>query len=304
MQSDPNDTLEVLATEGYNPSTAAIDCASPLDIARIMNAEDARVAEAVRAELPAIARAIEGIAGRLRGRGRLIYVGAGTSGRLGVLDASECPPTFSTPPEMVLGIIAGGREALIRSVEEAEDSTDAGREDLRKARLTERDAVVGIAASGRTPYVLGALSYAREQEALTVGLACNRRTPMEKLVDIMIAPVVGAEVISGSTRLKSGTAQKMMLNMLSTGSMVLLGKTYGNLMVDVQPTNSKLRQRAVRIVQRATRLGESEAAKLLQRTGGAKVAIVAAHTGLSPEAARVRLAEHGGRVRSALGEDS
>ncbi len=300
MQPDLDLTTEGLVTEGYNPSSADIDAMSALEIARTMNAEDSKVATAVGAELPNVARAIEEIAARLRRGGRLVYVGAGTSGRLGALDAAECPPTFNTPPGMVVALIAGGPEALTQSVEEAEDSTETGRADIETIRPTERDAVVGITASGRTPYVLGAVACAREKGALTVGLMCNRRTPLEKLVDVPIAPVVGPEVISGSTRLKAGTAQKMVLNMLSTGAMVLLGKTYGNLMVDVSPTNSKLRRRAVGIVQRATGLGEAEAERLLRECGDAKIAIVAARTGLEPREARVRLAEHGGVVRAAL----
>jgi N-acetylmuramic acid 6-phosphate etherase len=304
MELDASAPLDTLTTEGYNPSTDSIDTASPLEIARVMNAEDARVAAAVEAELPRVARAIEGIAERLRRGGRLVYVGAGTSGRLGVLDAAECPPTFNVPPGMVVGLIAGGPAALTRSAEEAEDSTDAGRADMERLRVTERDAVVGIAASGRTPYVLGAVASARERGALTVGLTCNRKTPLEKLAEIVIAPVVGPEVISGSTRLKSGTAQKMVLNMLSTGVMILLGKTYGNLMVDVQPTNAKLRRRALGIVRRATGLGEGAAETLLREAGDAKTAIVAAHTGLGADAARVRLAEHGGVVRAAIAPDA
>jgi N-acetylmuramic acid 6-phosphate etherase len=300
MQGDPNAAHDGLVTEGHNPSSAHIDSMSPLEMARAMNAEDARVAGAVEAELPQVARAIEEIAARLRRGGRLVYAGAGTSGRLGALDAAEIPPTFNTPPDMVVALVAGGPQALTHSVEEAEDSTEAGRADAERLRLTERDVLVGIAASGRTPYVLGALSLARERGALTIALVCNKRTPLEKLAEIVIAPVVGPEVISGSTRLKAGTAQKMVLNMLSTGAMVLLGKTYGNLMVDVRPTSSKLRRRALSIVQRATGLEEAVAEKLLRETGDVKTAIVAGLAGLSPDAARVRLAERGGSVRAAL----
>lgn len=301
MHTDPHFTLSGLETERQNPSTTEIDAMNALEIVSAMNAEDEAVAAAVREELPRIGRAVEEIAARLRHSGRLVYVGAGTSGRLGVLDASECPPTFNIPPEMVVGVIAGGTAALTTSVEEAEDSTERGRADLEALRLNERDVVVGIAASGRTPYVLGAVAYAREHGALTVGIACNRRTPLEKLVEILIAPVVGPEVISGSTRLKAGTAQKMVLNMLSTGAMVLLGKTYGNLMVDVQPKSSKLRRRALEIVRRATHLPEPEAEALLREAGDAKTAIVAALAGIAADEARIRLAEHGGNVRAAIG---
>lgn len=301
MQPDADDFLASLETEAANPSTAHLDAMDPLALTHAMNAEDAKVAAAVESTLPEVANAVQEIAKRLRRGGRLIYAGAGTSGRLGVLDASECPPTFNTPPTMVVGLIAGGREALTTSMEDAEDSTDAGRFDVQGLKVTETDTVVGITASGRTPYVLGAVAYAREQGALTVAVVCNKRTPLEKIAEITIAPIVGPEVISGSTRLKAGTAQKMVLNMLSTGAMVLLGKTYGNLMVDVQPKNTKLRRRAVRMVRQVTGLDEQSAEDLLRETGDVKTAIVAGRAGLSPTEARVRLAEHGGIVRAALG---
>jgi N-acetylmuramic acid 6-phosphate etherase len=301
MSTDPAINLGALETEKRNPATVTIDRMSALEIARAMNAEDATVAGAVGHELPRIAAAIEGITARLRAGGRLIYMGAGTSGRLGVLDASECPPTFSTPPERVVGWIAGGPEALTRSIEGAEDSAEAGRADAARLGITSADTLVGIAASGRTPYVLGAVAYAKERGALTVGLACNRDTPLAQAVDIMIAPVVGPEAIGGSTRLKAGTAQKMVLNMLSTGAMILLGKTYGNLMVDVQPTNGKLRRRAVAIVAQATGLPEGDAETLLQASHDeVKTAIVAALAGIAPAEARERLASASGVVRAAL----
>lgn len=303
MQNDPIVDLGVLETEKRNSATIEIDRMNALEIAQVMNAEDATVAGAVQRVLPQIARAIEGIAVRLRQGGRLYYLGAGTSGRLGVLDASECPPTFSTPPEMVVGWIAGGLDALTRSIEGAEDSADAGRADAALLGVTGADVLVGIAASGRTPYVLGAVAYAKERSALTIGLACNAGTPLERATDIMIAPVVGPEVLSGSTRLKAGTAQKMVLNMLSTGAMILLGKTYGNLMVDVQPTNAKLRRRAVAIVQAATGLPEADAAAILRTSNDeVKTAIVAARARIDPSVARTRLAAAGGVVRAALGE--
>jgi len=209
-----------LETEKVNAATAEIDRMSPLEIVQAINAEDARVAQAVEQVLPHVARAIEEIAVHLRHGGRLIYFGAGTSGRLGALDAAECPPTFNIPPEMVIGRIAGGHFALWQAVEDLEDSAEAGNSDAAQLAIVEQDVVVGITASGRTPYVLGAISYAREKGALCIGLACNRDTALEKVVEIMIAPVVGPEVINGSTRLKAGTAQKMVLNMLSTGTMI------------------------------------------------------------------------------------
>jgi len=301
MTTDPDDDLGALETEKRNPATTTIDRMSALEIARMMNAEDATVAAAVQRELPHIARAIEGITARLRQGGRLVYMGAGTSGRLGVLDASECPPTFGTPPERVVGWIAGGPDALTRSIEGAEDSTAMGRADAVHLSIAANDVLVGIAASGRTPYVLGAVAYAKEWGALTIGLACNAGTPLGQATDIMIAPVVGPEVIGGSTRLKAGTAQKMVLNMLSTGAMILLGKTYGNLMVDVQPTNDKLRRRAIAIVREATDLHESAAEALLHASDNdVKTAIVAALAGIDPVAARHRLAIADGVVRIAL----
>lgn len=290
-----------LETEQINPATAEIDRMSPLEIAQAMNAEDARVAAAVAQELPQVARAIKAITERLRGGGRLIYMGAGTSGRLGVLDASECPPTFNVAPELVVGRIAGGPSALTRAAEDSEDRAEAGEADARELGVSASDAVVGIAASGRTPYVLGAVEYAKRRGALTVGLACNGDTPLAHLVDISIAPVVGPEVITGSTRLKAGTAQKMVLNMLSTGTMVLLGKTFGNLMVDVQAKNAKLRRRAVEIVSRATALDTTAAAALLHECDDdVKTAIVASRAGVSPARAREQLAASGGVIGVAL----
>lgn len=288
-------------TEARNPSTEAIDTLPTLDMVRLINAEDARVAEAVARELPAIAQAIDAIAERMQAGGRLIYVGAGTSGRLAVLDASECPPTFGTAPEQVIGINAGGLHALTHAVEGAEDDRNAGARDLAAQEVTARDCVVGVAASGRTPYTLGALTEARQRGALTVSLACVHPSPMAEAVEIAIAPLVGPEVIAGSTRLKAGTAQKMVLNMLSTGVMIRLGKTYGNLMVDVRATNSKLQARAQRIVAEACDISIEEAGALLQACDGrVKVAIVVHRAGISAEAARARLAAAGGVVREAL----
>lgn len=293
--------VTTLETEKINPATREIDRMSSLEIVQIMNAEDARVTEAIHKELPAIARAIEQIATRLRHNGRLIYVGAGTSGRLGVLDAAECPPTFNVSPDMVIGLLAGGPIAQSQAQEDQEDSFEAGETEIRKLQLTANDVVVGIAASGRTPYVLGALASANELGALTIGIACNKQTPIEKSVQIMIAPVVGPEVLTGSTRLKAGTAQKMVLNMLSTGAMILLGKTFGNLMVDVQATNHKLHQRALKIIQTATELDLEISEELLQKAcGEVKTAILLGKTNLTPEQARETLAAHNNVLRAAL----
>jgi N-acetylmuramic acid 6-phosphate etherase len=293
--------LNVLDTEQVNPASTEIDRMSPLEIVQVINAEDAKVAQAVKQVLPQIARTIEEIAIRLRRNGRLVYVGAGTSGRLGALDASECPPTFNIPSDTMISCIAGGQQALGKAFEDLEDSWEAGQTDLVSLGISEVDVVIGITASGRTPYARGAIAYARERGALTIGLACNANTPLEQEVDIMIAPVVGPEVITGSTRLKAGTAQKMVLNMLSTGTMILLGKTFGNLMVDVQATNYKLQQRALSIVRHATGLDEDAARTLLEISGGeVKTAILVARANISPEQARERLAAHAYVLRAAL----
>lgn len=301
MAPAPEIPVTALETERANPATTEIDRMSALEMAQVMNAEDAKVAEAIKQELPQIARTLEEIALRLRRGGRLIYVGAGTSGRLGVLDAAECPPTFNVPADRVIGLLAGGPIAQTQAKEDQEDSFEAGEADIGALHPTPDDVVVGVAASGRTPYALGAVAYANKCGALTVGIACNKNTPIEKAVQIMIAPVVGPEVITGSTRLKAGTAQKMVLNMLSTGSMILLGKTYGNLMVDVQATNKKLHLRALKVVQTVTGLEQEEAERLLQKSGGeVKTAIVLGKTDLSPEEARAQLAAHDGILRATL----
>ncbi|HLG62188.1 MAG TPA: N-acetylmuramic acid 6-phosphate etherase [Ktedonosporobacter sp.] len=294
-------SLRMLETEKVNPATSEIDLMSPLEIVQAINAEDATVAKAVELVLPQIAAAIEVIAERLRHGGRLIYAGAGTSGRLGALDASECPPTFNLSPDTIVACIAGGPTAMTLAHEDFEDSVEAGRADVERLNLNAKDTIVGITASGRTPYVRGAIAYAREQGAFTIGLACNTNSALETEVEIMIAPIVGPEVITGSTRLKAGTAQKMVLNMLSTGSMILLGKTFGNLMVDVQTTNYKLRQRALTIVQRITGLEADAAQQILDACGGeTKTAILAARANLTPQQAREKLAAHGNSLRAAL----
>jgi N-acetylmuramic acid 6-phosphate etherase len=301
LSSESGSTLAQLTTEGMNPNTLDLSSMDALDLVRAMNAEDVRVAAAVGGEAPQIAHAVMEIAARLRQGGRLVYVGAGTSGRLGVLDAAECPPTFNTPPEMVVGIIAGGPLALTRSVEAVEDNAEAGRDDLAALQIGAGDCVVGIAASGRTPYVLGAVQFAARQGALTIGVSCNTGTELSELVDIIIQPVVGPEVLAGSTRLKAGTAEKMVLNMLSTGTMVLLGKTFGNLMVDLRASNTKLRERSIRILQAAAHLEEPEAQALLAACGGElKVAIVSALARVDGEEARRRLAHSEGIVQRAI----
>ncbi len=293
--------MDHLQTEAQNPASTKLDEMTALEIVRLMNAEDARVVPAVATQAESLARAVEVIADRLRGGGRLIYVGAGTSGRLGVLDASECPPTFNSPSEQVVGVIAGGPTALTRAVEGAEDHPEQGARDLESLGVGSRDAVVGIATSGRTPYVLGAVTYARKRGAFTIGIACNTDAELNPVVDLSIVPVVGPEVLSGSTRLKAGTATKLVLNILSTGAMVLLGKTYGNLMVDLRATNSKLRARTNRIVRLLTGLSTEAADELLRRCSGElKTALVTKIGGFGPDEARSRLADANGQVRKAL----
>jgi N-acetylmuramic acid 6-phosphate etherase len=292
-----------MTTESRNPASERIDTFTPLSIVRLMNEEDRKVPIAVGRVADKIAQAVEIIAERLRAGGRLIYIGAGTSGRLGVLDASECPPTFSTPPEMVVGLIAGGYGALTRAIEGAEDHPEAAVEDLQGVRLSSADVLVGIATSGRTPYVIGGLQYAREIGAYAIGLACNDGSALVDAADLMITPVVGPEVISGSTRLKAGTATKLVLNMLTTGAMVLLGKTYGNLMVDLKATNTKLVIRSRRIVAELTELPEEDAEQQLARCGGElKTAVVAHVRQVSPDEARQLIKEANGQLRTALGE--
>ncbi|WMC10683.1 N-acetylmuramic acid 6-phosphate etherase [Oceanimonas pelagia] len=293
--------LARLASEGRNPDTLDIDTLSALDIVTLINRQDARVPEAVARVLPAIAAAVELIESALRRGGRLIYTGAGTSGRLGVLDASECPPTFSVPHGLVVGLIAGGEAAMFKAQEGAEDNEQLGAQDLREIGLTAQDVVVGIAASGRTPYVLGGLRYARGLGAGTVALACNTGSAIGREAAIAIEPEVGPEVITGSTRLKAGTAQKLVLNMLSTAAMIRLGKVYQNLMVDLHASNQKLKARAIRMVMQAT--GEDEhtaAAALTAADNEVKLAILMLLTGLGKTEARARLALGQGVLRRAL----
>jgi N-acetylmuramic acid 6-phosphate etherase len=288
-------------TEAVNRRTRDLDLRPVLEQARLMNLEDRRVPRAVAATLPQVAEAVARIADALRRGGRLIYVGAGTSGRLAVLDAAECPPTFGTVPAQVQAVIAGGPPALLHAVEGAEDDALAGAREMDARSVGPQDAVVGIAASGETPFVLGAVRRARERGAATIAVACAPASPLEAACDLAIVPLTGAEVIAGSTRLKAGTAQKLVLNMLSTLAMVQLGKVYGNLMVDLQATNAKLRRRAVRIVAAAARADEAAAQDALGRAGGSvPVAIVMLACGVGAEEARAHLARAGGSVRKAL----
>jgi N-acetylmuramic acid 6-phosphate etherase len=318
--------LSTLATEARNPLTEHIDKLSTLDMLRLINDEDAKIAAAVAAVLPQIAQAVDAIAQRFATGGRLFYIGAGTSGRLGVLDASECPPTFSVPPTLFQGIIAGGDGALRNSSEASEDSPEQGAADLVAAglgiriltepgapRLDSRtsenaatnapgtpDTLIGIAASGRTPYVLGALAHAKKTGALTIALTCVPESAMAAIADISIAPLTGPEVLTGSTRMKAGTATKLVLNMLSTGVMIKSGAVYGNLMVNVQPTNAKLVDRAQRIIMAATQTDQTTAANLLRQAGSVKTAIVMRKLSLDRAAAEEKLATNKGRLAAAL----
>ena len=293
--------LDRLTTESRNQNTLNIDKVSTLEMVKIINNEDKKVAIAVENELPQIAEAIDGIVERINRGGRLIYIGAGTSGRLGILDASECPPTYGVSEELVQGIIAGGTEAIFRAKEGAEDSKELAIEDLKVKNLTENDTVVGLAASGRTPYVIGGLEYANKIGALTVSVTCNGDSEVSKVAKISIAPVVGAEVVTGSTRLKSGTAQKLVLNMLSTGTMIKLGKVYGNLMVDVRATNEKLVERAKRIVCEATGVEKSQAEEILSETNfDVKLAIFMILSGLNITEAKEKLSASKGYIAKAM----
>jgi N-acetylmuramic acid 6-phosphate etherase len=295
--------FEHLLTETRHPDTANIDSLSTRDMLAVINAADRSVADAVHAELGRIAQAVDGIVERMEKGGRLFYTGAGTSGRLGVLDASECPPTFNVDPSLVVGLIAGGDHALRHSIEGAEDDPEQGVQDLKDRGLQAGDAMVGIAASGRTPYVLGGIAYANQLGALTIGLSCVPGSPVECQARIAITPAVGPEVITGSTRLRAGTATKLVLNMLSTGAMIRLGMVYGNLMVNVQPTNVKLKDRATRIIAAATGVDEERAAELLAEAGAVRVAIVMQKLSLTRQQAEQKLATVHGRLRAALGEN-
>ena len=293
--------FESLSTEQVNEQSRNLDMLSPLEAAKLMNRMDRQAAEAVETALPQIAEAVEKIAARMRAGGRLIYIGAGTSGRLGVLDASECPPTFGTDEGLVVGLIAGGDYALRHAVERAEDKPELAVEALKEIGFNEKDTLVGISASGYAPYCVGGLDYARSLGALTVGLSCNRDAIQSRHAEIAIEMPTGAEILSGSTRLRAGTATKMALNMLTTLTMVQLGKVYGNLMVDMRPTNQKLQDRAVRIVQKALEIEDkAEADALLESAGrDVKTAIVMRSCGVDQAKAREALEKNGGFVRRA-----
>ncbi|MDG2918156.1 N-acetylmuramic acid 6-phosphate etherase [Bisgaard Taxon 10/6] len=296
-------SLAQMVTEQRNADSMDIDRLNACEIVKIINREDQRVPLAVERCLPQIAQAVEKIVAAFRRGGRLIYIGAGTSGRLGVLDASECPPTYGVSPDMVVGIIAGGEQALRRPIEGAEDNPQQGQTDLEKIRFSAKDVLVGIAASGRTPYVIGALNYAKSLNAVTIAVASNPGSAMAKIADIAIETVVGQEVLTGSSRMKSGTAQKLVLNMLTTASMILMGKCYQNLMVDVQASNEKLRARALRIVMQATECSEETAQQTLQRAdNNAKLAIMMILSGLEKAAAVQLLNRHQGKLRQALAQ--
>ena len=294
-------TLSTLITEQRNPHSMEVDCLSALEIVTLMNTEDKQVPLAVERVLPQIAQAVEAVVKAFQCGARLVYLGAGTSGRLGVLDASECPPTFGVHNEMVKGIIAGGEPAIRYPIEGAEDNSNAAVTDLQAIDFNAKDVLVGIAASGRTPYVLSALGYAKQLGAITVSIASNPNSPMAQTADIAIDTLVGAEVLTGSSRLKSGTAQKLVLNMISTASMILLGKCYENLMVDVQASNEKLKARAVRIVMQATECDETIAEQTLTiAEQNAKLAIMILLSGLEKDEAQALLKKEKGRLRKAL----
>ena len=294
-------TLSTLITEQRNPNSMHVDSLSALEIVQLMNQEDKQVPLAIEKCLPQIAQAVECVVAAFQQGGRLVYIGAGTSGRLGVLDASECPPTFGVSPEMVKGIIAGGERALRHPIEGAEDSKSQAVVDLQTIQFSSKDVLVGIAASGRTPYVIGALEYAKSLGSVTVSIASNPNSAMANIVDIAIDTVVGPEVLTGSSRLKSGTAQKLVLNMLTTASMILMGKCYQNLMVDVQASNEKLKARAIRIVMQATDCDKALAEETLKQADqNAKLAIMMILSGLDRAQAEALLEKHQGKLQLAL----
>ncbi|XTZ37828.1 N-acetylmuramic acid 6-phosphate etherase [Salmonella enterica] len=298
-----NIDLSKLTTEGRNSASAEIDMLSTEEVLRVINREDQKVALAVEKVIPAITQAVDAIVMAFQKGGRLIYCGAGTSGRLGILDASECPPTYGTPHEQVVGLIAGGHRAILQAVENAEDSLTLGVDDLRNLNFNANDVLVGIAASGRTPYVIAAMHYAKSLHATTVALTCNEGSEMTRIADIAIVPVPGAEVITGSSRMKAGTAQKLVLNMLTTGAMIRSGKVYGNLMVDVAATNQKLVQRQINIVMEATGCDRLTATEALQACKNhCKTAIVMVLGQLSAEQAAKLLQDNGGFIRQALAQ--
>ncbi|WIV88455.1 N-acetylmuramic acid 6-phosphate etherase [Proteus appendicitidis] len=295
--------LSNLVTESRNHHSENIDTLSTLDMLKVINNEDKKVPLAVEKVLPEIAQLVDKVAIAFSQGGRLIYCGAGTSGRLGILDASECPPTYGTPHEMVIGLIAGGHKAILQAVENAEDNTQLGEQDLRQLNFNEQDVLVGIAASGRTPYVIGALKYAKSLGATTGAISCNPESPIAQIADIAITPIVGAEVVTGSSRMKAGTAQKLILNMITTAAMIKIGKVFGNLMVDVEATNAKLVERQIRIVMQATECERSIAEEALsQCQRHCKTAILMILAGVDALQAAQMLNQNKGFIRKALGE--
>lgn len=293
--------LSAMVTENRNPNSEKIDNCSTLEILQIINNEDKQVATAVEKQLPQIANAVETITRAFSNQGRLIYIGAGTSGRLGILDASECPPTYGTPPQQVIGLIAGGQPAIFRAVENAEDNPELAVADLKNINFNAKDVLVGIAASGRTPYVIGAMQFAKSIGATVISLCCNPKAPMIAIADIAITPIVGAEVITGSSRMKAGTAQKMVLNMLTTASMIKRGKVYGNLMVDVEATNAKLIERQISIVMQATECNRETAILALEQCQRhCKTAILMILANLNAEQAKQALSKNNGFIRQTL----
>ncbi len=293
--------LTTLVTESRNVASENIDMLSTIDMLKVINQEDQKVALAVEAIIPEIAKVVDLISEAFQSGGRLIYTGAGTSGRLGILDASECPPTYGSDPDLVIGLIAGGHKAILKAVENAEDNVELGATDLQQIGFNHKDILVGIAASGRTPYVIGSMNYAKSVGAKVAALSCNANSPMAEIADINITPIVGAEVVTGSSRMKAGTAQKLVLNMLTTGAMIRTGKVFGNLMVDVEATNAKLIQRQKNIVVEATGCSESQAAEALtQCNNHCKTAILMILLNINADLAAAKLSKHHGFIRHAL----
>lgn len=293
--------LSKMVTESRNTASTNIDQLSTINMLQVINNEDKQVPLAVEKVLPQIAQLVDKVAHAFLNGGRLIYSGAGTSGRLGILDASECPPTYGTPHEQVIGLIAGGHQAIFRAVENAEDKPELGEQDLIDIQFSDKDVLVGIAASGRTPYVLGALAYARKIGAVTASISCNPHSPVASAADIAMTPIVGAEVVTGSSRMKAGTAQKLVLNMITTGAMIRIGKVFGNLMVDVEATNAKLVERQVKIVMEATECDRQTAELALQQCDRhCKTAILMILSGLNAQEARQLLSDNNGFIRTAL----
>ncbi len=293
--------LTTLVTESRNVASENIDMLSTIDMLKVINQEDQKVALAVEAIIPEIAKVVAFISEAFQSGGRLIYTGAGTSGRLGILDASECPPTYGSAPDLVIGLIAGGHKAILKAVENAEDNVELGATDLQQIGFNHKDVLVGIAASGRTPYVIGSMNYAKSVGAKVAALSCNANSPMAEIADINITPIVGAEVVTGSSRMKAGTAQKLVLNMLTTGAMIRTGKVFGNLMVDVEATNAKLIQRQKNIVVEATGCSESQAAEALtQCNNHCKTAILMILLNINADLAAAKLSKHHGFIRHAL----